>query len=65
MAWQRVIVGYPELEWEKVGFIDNATVANTLAPFKGRWLLYYGGADRYIGLATFTSKTNSSFSLVK
>jgi len=39
-------------------------VANTLVPFKGRWWLYYGAADRYIGLAVFTPKTNASFSLV-
>jgi len=56
---------YPELEWEKKGFTDPAVVANTLVPFKGRWCLYYGGADRYIGLAVFTPKANASFSLVK
>ena len=56
---------YPELEWEKKGFTDPATVANTLVPLKGRWLLYYGAADRCIGLAVFTPKANSPFSLVK
>ena len=43
---------YPELDWEKRGFVGDTTVANTLVPFKGRWLLYYGGADHVIGLAT-------------
>ncbi|MCY3018260.1 MAG: hypothetical protein NTW87_04405, partial [Planctomycetota bacterium] len=45
----------PELEWEKRGFTEPAVVANTLVPFKGRWLLYYGGADRVIGVATCTN----------
>jgi predicted GH43/DUF377 family glycosyl hydrolase len=56
---------YPELDWEKVGFVPNTTVANTLVPFNGRWCLYYGGADRCIGLAVFTPKANTSFSLAK
>ena len=47
---------YPELDWEKKGFTDFTTVANTLVPFKGQWLLYYGAADRYIGLATCRSE---------
>ena len=48
---------YPELEWEKRGFAEPAVVANTLVPFKGQWLLYYGAADRHIGLATCRSET--------
>ncbi len=43
---------WPELEWEKKGFTGDTTVANALVPFKGKWWLYYGGADRVIGLAT-------------
>jgi len=43
---------YPEYEWEKRGMTGNTTVANGLVSFKGRWLLYYGGADTVIGLAT-------------
>lgn len=45
------------------GFTDGATVANTLVPFKGQWLLYYGAADRHIGLAVFTPEASSPFSL--
>jgi predicted GH43/DUF377 family glycosyl hydrolase len=56
---------YPELEWEKRGFTEPALVSNTLVPFKGKWLLYYGGADRYIGLATFTPGADSLFPLAK
>ena len=43
---------WPEYEWEKKGFTGATTVANALVPFKGQWLLYYGGADHVIGLAT-------------
>ena len=53
---------YPEYDWEKRGFTDDTTVANTLVPFQGKWWLYYGGADRYIGLAVFTPKVGSLLS---
>ncbi len=43
---------WKQYEWEKKGFTGDTTVANTLVPFKGQWLLYYGGADHVIGLAT-------------
>ena len=43
---------YPEYDWEKKGFVGNTTVANGLVPFRGKWMLYYGAADRVIGLAT-------------
>lgn len=43
---------HPELEWERRGFIADTVVANGLVPFHGDWLLYYGAADRWIGLAT-------------
>ncbi|MBM4089140.1 MAG: hypothetical protein FJ276_06895 [Planctomycetes bacterium] len=46
---------YSELDWELKGFTDAATVANTLVPFRGQWLLYYGAADRHIGLAVGSS----------
>jgi len=50
----------PELDWEMKGFTDPAVVANGLVPFKGEWLLYYGGADRCIGLATCPDKAAKS-----
>jgi predicted GH43/DUF377 family glycosyl hydrolase len=50
---------YPEHNWEKEGFTGATTVANALVPFKGNWLLYYGAADRYIGLAVFDPKTDT------
>jgi len=27
-------------------------VSNGLVPFKGKWRLYYGGADKVLGVAT-------------
>ena len=46
-----------EFDWEKKGFTPNACVANGLVPFKGEWLLYYGAADRRIGLAICESES--------
>jgi len=43
---------WPEYEWEKKGFVGHTTVSNGLVPFKGKWRLYYGGADHVIGVAT-------------
>lgn len=40
-----------EHDWEREGFASNALVSNGLVYFKGEWLLYYGAADRLIGLA--------------
>jgi beta-1,2-mannosidase len=42
-----------EREWERKGFTDNALVSNGLAFFRGEWLLYYGAADRRIGMAVW------------
>ncbi len=47
---------YPQHDWEKRGFLGNTTVANGLIRFGDRWLLYYGAADRVIGLATCTTE---------
>lgn len=54
---------WPEAEWERNGFIADTTVANALVPFKGRWWLYYGAADRCVGLATFTPGSDPPFAL--
>ena len=42
---------HAEHEWELHGFTPPAVVANGLVYFRGEWLLYYGAADRRIGLA--------------
>jgi len=33
-----------------------ATIANTLVPFRGKWFLYCGAADRVISSATYAEK---------
>jgi len=43
---------YPQHEWEKRGMTGRTTVSNGLVYFRGKWLLYYGAADRVIGLAS-------------
>ena len=40
-----------EFPWELSGFTPPAVVANGMVFFHGEWLLYYGAADRRIGLA--------------
>ena len=41
----------PELEWEKVGQVPNVVFVEGLVTDKDRYLLYYGGADKYVGVA--------------
>jgi len=41
----------PEKEWEKVGQVPNVVFVEGLVPQKDRWLFYYGGADKYVGVA--------------
>jgi len=41
----------PEKEWEEVGQVPNVVFVEGLVRQKDRWLFYYGGADRYVGVA--------------
>jgi predicted GH43/DUF377 family glycosyl hydrolase len=41
----------PELDWEKVGQVPNVVFVEGMIVEKSRVLLYYGGADKYIGVA--------------
>jgi predicted GH43/DUF377 family glycosyl hydrolase len=47
---------WPEHKWEIEGMTGYTTVANTLVPFRGKWFLYYGAADRVIGVATWAER---------
>ncbi len=43
----------PELPWEKSGqYAAGTTFSEGLALFKGKWMLYYGCADTFVGVAT-------------
>jgi predicted GH43/DUF377 family glycosyl hydrolase len=41
----------PEKEWEKVGQVPNVVFVEGVAQEGKRWLFYYGGADKYVGVA--------------
>lgn len=41
----------PEREWEKVGQVPNVVFVEGMARQGKRWLFYYGGADKHVGVA--------------
>jgi len=41
----------PEEEWEKVGQVPNVVFVEGLVRSGRSWLFYYGGADKYVGVA--------------
>ncbi|HZR65631.1 MAG TPA: glycoside hydrolase family 130 protein [Terriglobales bacterium] len=42
----------PEKQWEKIGQVPNVVFVEGMAKKGDRVLLYYGGADKYVGVAT-------------
>jgi predicted GH43/DUF377 family glycosyl hydrolase len=40
-----------ERPWEKAGQVPNVVFVEGLVRDRGRWLFYYGGADKYLGVA--------------
>lgn len=42
----------PLREWEKVGQVPNVVFVEGLVREKNRWLFYYGGADKHVGVAS-------------
>lgn len=40
----------PQLEWEKVGQVPNVVFVEGMLKEHDRFLFYYGGADKYVGL---------------
>jgi predicted GH43/DUF377 family glycosyl hydrolase len=44
-------VFFPEKTWEKVGQVPNVVFVEGMVKQSGRYLVYYGGADKYIGVA--------------
>jgi predicted GH43/DUF377 family glycosyl hydrolase len=45
----------PEKEWEKIGQVPNVVFVEGLVREKDRWLFYYGGADKTVGVASTTA----------
>ena len=41
----------PEYEWEKVGQVPNVVFVEGMVEQGNRYLFYYGGADKYVGVA--------------
>jgi predicted GH43/DUF377 family glycosyl hydrolase len=41
----------PEKEWEKVGQVPNVVFVEGMVRRGNRWFFYYGGADKYVGVA--------------
>ena len=41
----------PELEWEKHGQVPNVVFVEGMVQRNGTFLFYYGGADKYVGVA--------------
>ena len=46
---------HPTETWEKVGQVPNVVFVEGLVRRGNRWLFYYGGADKYIGVAAAES----------
>jgi predicted GH43/DUF377 family glycosyl hydrolase len=41
----------PELPWEKAGQVPNVVFVEGMVRRDGRWMLYYGAADKFVGVA--------------
>jgi beta-1,2-mannosidase len=52
LARSDVPVFAPEKKWEKVGQVPNVVFVEGMVRDGNRWLFYYGGADKYVGVAT-------------
>ncbi len=42
----------PAHDWERVGQVPNVVFVEGMARDGDRWLFYYGGADKYVGVAS-------------
>lgn len=51
----------PETEYEKTGRVDNVVFTCGVVIFKGQYFVYYGAADKVIGLATFDENELDNF----
>jgi len=45
----------PEKEWERVGQVPNVVFVEGMVKLENRYLFYYGGADKYVGVADAAS----------
>jgi len=47
---------HPVETWEKIGQVPNVVFVEGLVCRGNRWLFYYGGADKHIGVAAAESR---------
>ena len=47
----------PDKEWEKVGQVPNVVFVEGMVKRGGKFLFYYGGADKFVGVAEAEEKT--------
>jgi predicted GH43/DUF377 family glycosyl hydrolase len=45
----------PEKDWEKAGQVPNVVFVEGMVELGGRYFFYYGGADKYVGVAEATA----------
>lgn len=41
----------PQTEWQRVGQVPNVVFTEGMARDNGKWWIYYGGADKYVGVS--------------
>jgi len=46
----------PTEHWEKVGLVNNVVFSCGIVEIKNKYFIYYGGADKHIGVATVDKK---------
>ena len=49
----------PQQSWEKTGQVPNVIFVEGMVRERKRWLFYYGGADKYIGVAASVDEHES------
>jgi beta-1,2-mannosidase len=47
----------PEKEWERVGQVPNVVFVESMVKLGGKFLFYYGAADKFVGVAEAVEKT--------
>lgn len=50
----------PEADWEKAGQVPNVVFVEGMVRQDNRWLFYYGGADKYVGVAEAAYRSAAS-----
>jgi predicted GH43/DUF377 family glycosyl hydrolase len=45
-----------EKEWEKIGQVPNEVFVSGMVRAGKRWLFYYGGADKYVGVTVASAR---------